>query len=220
MTSGATFWLRADARWSDGQPVTAHDFVFAWRTDRRPGQRLRIRVHPVPGEERRSDQSRQAADRIARRHAQSTTAHSRSSSNDPRAYFDKLVAYATYGPVREDFYEAQNGRYGADADTLLYNGPFRITRWVHGAHLRFEKNPYYWDRDRIRLNVIDMPYVTDDAERGAQPVQGRQDRQRAPLSAETLDDALEQRWKINRFNDGACLLQRIQSSPRPRHGGI
>ena len=31
-TSGATFWLREDARWSDGKPVTAHDFVFAWRT--------------------------------------------------------------------------------------------------------------------------------------------------------------------------------------------
>ena len=30
-SDGATFWLRADARWSDGKPVTAHDFVFAWR---------------------------------------------------------------------------------------------------------------------------------------------------------------------------------------------
>ena len=40
-TAGATFWLRENARWSDGKPVTAHDFVFAWRTGRRAGDGVR-----------------------------------------------------------------------------------------------------------------------------------------------------------------------------------
>src|SRR3970282_1467513 len=52
---------------------------------------------------------------------------------NPVAYFDKLVAFQTYAPIREDFYVSRNGRYAADAKDLLFNGPFMITSWVHGA---------------------------------------------------------------------------------------
>jgi oligopeptide transport system substrate-binding protein len=48
---------------------------------------------------------------------------------------------------------------GADADTLLYNGPFKITTWVHGAHLRLRKNPGIGTLTGS-LNVIDFPYLT------------------------------------------------------------
>ncbi len=74
---------------------------------------------------------------------------------------------------------AANGRYGADADTLLYNGPFRITTWVHGAHLRMEKNPSYWDADRIRLECHRHAVRHQRPERSGQSVQRRQDRHRA-----------------------------------------
>ena len=144
--------------------------------DRRSGKRIRIRVLPVSAEERRSDQSRRTADRVARR-ARGRRPHAGRRLRTPDAVFREARRRTQRtGRSAQDFYEARNGRYGADADTMLYNGPFRITTWVHGAHLRFEKNPYYWDADRIKLNVIDIPYVTSDRERGAEPLQGRQDR--------------------------------------------
>lgn len=75
---------------------------------------------------------------------------------NPLAYFDKLVAWYTYMPIREDFFLSRNGRYAADAEDLIFNGPFRLTRWVHSASLRFEKNPSYWNREAIKLDVIDL----------------------------------------------------------------
>ena len=42
----------------------------------------------------------------------------------PVAFFDKLVAFPTYFPIREDFYASRGGRYAADAEDLLFNGPF------------------------------------------------------------------------------------------------
>jgi oligopeptide transport system substrate-binding protein len=208
---GATFWLRADARWSDGKPVTAHDFVFAWRKIVEPanaseyaffvysiknGEAINRGELPIESLGVRAVDDRTLAVDFER----------------PTPYFEKLVVYATYGPVRQDFYEACNGRYGADADTILYNGPFRISKWVHGAQLRFEKNPYYWGADRIKLNVIDMPYVTSDANAVLNLYKDGKIAT-APLNAETLDDALEHRWKINRFNDGSVFYTEFNHRP-------
>ncbi len=92
---------------------------------------------------------------------------------NPIAYFHKLTAAQTYYPIREDFYKSRNGRYGADAEDLLYNGPFRITRWVHGASLRMEKNELYWDKDSIWLNAIDIAVHHAGCRRAAESVPGR-----------------------------------------------
>jgi oligopeptide transport system substrate-binding protein len=120
----------------------------------------------------------------------------------PVAYFDKLMVFKTFNPIREDFYNAMKGRYGADADTLLYNGPFKITRWVHGASLRMEKNPTYWDKDRVKLNVLDFAYFSSDPNAlinlykdGKIAVAG--------LNQENLNEAMLKRWPINRFQRGA-----------------
>jgi oligopeptide transport system substrate-binding protein len=120
----------------------------------------------------------------------------------PVAYFDKLMVFKSFNPVREDFYNGTAGRYGADADMLLYNGPFKITRWVHGAQLRMEKNPYYWDKDRVKVNVLDFAYFSSDPNAlinlykdGKIAVSG--------LNQENLNEALVKRWPINRFQRGS-----------------
>ena len=208
---GATFWLRADARWSDGKPVTAHDFVFAWRkiVDPANASEYAFFVYPIKNGEA-INRGELPIESLGVRAVDDRTLAV--DFERPTPYFEKLVVYATYGPVRQDFYEACNGRYGADADTILYNGPFRISKWVHGAQLRFEKNPYYWDADRIKLNVIDMPYVTNDANAVLNLYKDGKIAT-APLNAETLDDALEHRWKINRFNDGSVFYTEFNHRP-------
>jgi oligopeptide transport system substrate-binding protein len=208
---GATFWLRADARWSDGKPVTAHDFVFAWRKIVEPANASEYAffVYPIKNGEA-INRGEMPIEALGVRAVDDRTLAV--DFERPTPYFEKLVVYATYGPVRQDFYESCNGRYGADADTMLYNGPFRISKWVHGAQLRFEKNPYYWDSDRIKLNVIDMPYVTNDANAVLNLYKDGKIAT-APLSAETLNDALEHRWKINRFNDGSVFYTEFNHRP-------
>ncbi len=212
--TGATFWLRADARWSDGKPVTAHDFVFAWRkvVDPATASEYAFFLFPVKNGER-INEGQLAVDALGVRAVDDRTLAVE--FERPTPYFEKLVVYATYGAIRQDFYEASNGRYGADADTMLYNGPFRITTWVHGAHLRMEKNPYYWNADRIRLNVIDIPYVTADPNAVLNLFKDGKVAT-AGLDADTLENALEQGWPIHRFTDGSVFYIEFNH----RHGRL
>ncbi len=199
--TSATFWLRPDARWSDGKPVTAHDFVFAWRktVDPKTASEYATIFFAIKNAEAINKGQapvsslgvRAEGDRILRVELVR-----------PVAYFDKLMVFKSFNPVREDFFNATRGRYGADADTLLYNGPFKITRWVHGSKLRMEKNEFYWAKDRVKVNVLDFAYFSSDPNAlinlykdGKIALAG--------LNQENLNEALVKRWPINRFQRGS-----------------
>ena len=199
--TSATFWLRPDARWSDGKPVTAYDFVFAWRktVDPKTASEYATIFFAIRNAEAINKGQapvsslgvRAEGDRILR-----------VDLVRPVAYFDKLMVFKSFNPIREDFFNATRGRYGADVDKLLYNGPFKITRWVHGAQLRMEKNEFYWARDRVKVNVLDFAYFSSDPNAlinlykdGKIAV--------AALNQENLNEALVKRWPINRFQRGS-----------------
>ncbi len=197
----ATFWLRPEARWSNGVPVTAHDFVFAWRKALEPANASEYAfiLYGIKNAEAVNRGELPLA-ALAVRAIDERTLEVEFAR--PLPYFDKLTAFCTYNPVNEAFYESTRGAYGADADKLLYNGPFTIDRWVHGASLRLTKNPHYWDAQRIQLNTIDHAYITSDPlatinlfKDGKVALTG--------LNAENLNDAMQQRWKIRRFADGS-----------------
>lgn len=209
---GATFWLRPDALWSDGRPVTAHDFVFAWRTvvDPQTASPYAFLLYAVKNGEA-VNSGKMPPEALGVRAVDDRTLEVE--FENPIAYFDKLVAYATYFPIREEFYRSTNGGYGADADTLLYNGPFTITSWVHGASLRLEKNPRYWDRESVKLEIIDIPYITSDLNAQLNLYRNGDIAAVERLSSESLDQALEERWPIGHFNDGSVWY--IQLNFRP-----
>jgi oligopeptide transport system substrate-binding protein len=157
----AVFRLRAAARWSDGRPVTAHDFVFAWRTVVDPGNASEYAfiLYPVKNAEA-VNQGKLPPSALGVRAADDRTLVVE--LERPCAFFLSLTAFKTYQPVREDFHRARPGRYAATAADLLSNGPFVLTRWVHGASLTLERNPRYWDAARVELDRIEIPYITAD----------------------------------------------------------
>ena len=207
----ATFWLREDARWSDGEPITAHDFVFAWRTALSPevASEYSFVLYPIKNAEaiNQGQLPLDALGAVAEDDRKLVVQLER-----PMAFFDKLMPFVTYLPVREDFYKATNGRFGADAWELLYSGPFVIKQWVHGASLLLEKNPYYWDRDQIQLDTINVAYITSDANA---TINFFKDDKVAytSLLTENLDNALEERWHIKRQNDGTVFFLDFNHRP-------
>jgi oligopeptide transport system substrate-binding protein len=130
----------------------------------------------------------------------------------PVAFFDKLMAFGLYMPIREDFYRSRQGRYAADAEDMLSNGPFTLTRWVHGAQLRLEKNPHYWNRDAIRLNVIDIPYITADTHAWVNLFKSGAVA-RATIGPEQLDEAMRLRWNLGRYVDGSLFYLEFNFRP-------
>ncbi len=206
----ATFYLR-DALWSDGEPVTAHDFVFAWRTVLDPlnASQYAFILYPVKNGEA-VNQGELPVRALGVRAIDDKTLFVE--FERPIAFFDKLIAFSTYYPVRQDFYEASGGRYGADADQLLYNGPFTLVSWVHGQSLDLRKNPLYWNTERIRLNRINIGYIVSDPNAVLNLFKDGKIAI-ASLTAENLAEAMEQRWQIDRFMDGAVFY--IEFNHRP-----
>jgi len=199
--TGATFWLRDNARWSDGLPVTAHDFVFAWRTavDPATASDYAFILYYVKNAEA-INSKKMPRDQLGVRAVGDHVLEVE--FERPVAFFDKLVSFPTYFPIREDFHDSRGGRYAADAEDFLFNGPFTLTRWVHGAHLRLEKNQQYWNRDAIQLNAIDIPYVTADTPAIVNLFKDGSVAW-ARLGSEQLDEAMKLRWNIGRYSDGS-----------------
>ncbi len=162
---GATFWLRHDVRWSDGKPVTAHDFVFAWRQAIAPAtaSSYAFSLFPIKNAER-INRGELAIDALGVHAVDDYRLEVQ--FERPCPYFVGLTAGMTFLPVREDFYRERGQRYAADATDMLYNGPFVLSRWDHGAHLTLDRNPLYWNANSIRLRRIDIPFITGDLSTG------------------------------------------------------
>ena len=200
----ATFWIREEARWSDGSPILAKDFVFSWTTALLPetaseyafllytiknGRAVNEGLLPVTQLGLSAPRPRKLVVELER----------------PVAYFDKLMTFPTYFPIQEEFYSQRSDRFGADAEDLIYSGPFIIKTWVHGARLLLEKNPFYWDKENIRLNEINIGYITQDA---SARLNFFQDGKIAlsDLTADNLDIAMKNRWSIKESQDGALFF--------------
>ena len=211
ITAGQAVFNLRDALWSDDEPVTAHDFVFAWRTALDPANASQYAfiLYPIKNAEA-INQGELPVDALgARAQGDKTLVVD---LERPIAFFDKLTAFSTYYPVRQDFYESRGGRYGADADQLLYNGPFVMTSWVHGQSLDLRKNPRYWDKERIRLDRINVAYIVSDANAVLNLFKDGKIAM-ASLTAENLAEAMEQRWHINRFMDGSVFFTEFNHRP-------
>lgn len=208
---GATFWLRRDARWSNGEPITAHDFVYSWRTAVDPvnSSQYAFLLYAVKNGEAIT-QGKLPVEELGVRAIDDYTLEVEFENST--AYFGKLVAFSTYYPINEKFHKAVAGRFGADADTLLYSGPYMIDSWVHGASLKMVRNPHYWNPDRGGLDIIDFPYITPDPNArlnlfkdGKIAIAG--------LSAEHLNEAINRRWQMNAFAEGVVFY--IEFNHRP-----
>lgn len=207
----ATFNLRKDALWSDGAPVTAHDFVFAWRNVLKPetASEYAFILYPIKNAEAINKGKMDAASLGVTAVDDYTL---KVELDRPTAYFITLTTFPTYFPVREDFYQSRGDEYAADADDLIYNGPFKMTEWVHSASLKMKKNDSYWNKDVIRLNAIHADYITADTRaRLNLYTDGKIVHTR--LDGETYKDALTQRFRIRRFTTGSIFFMEYNHRP-------
>lgn len=202
-----TFRLREDARWSDGSPVTARDFVFAWRrvNDPRVASPYAAIMYPIANAEK------------VQKGELPLTALGVEATGDrellvrlesPCGYCLALMVHGAFYPINERFFRAQGEMYGAEAGNLLYNGPFELSEWVHGARLSMTKNPQYWNRDSIQLNRIDVGYITEDNRTRLNLFRDNRIAL-ARLGAETVRDALEQGLRLRTFVSGGMAFLRF-----------
>lgn len=155
-----TFHLRAGIKWSSGDPVTAQDFEYAWKTALSPelGSKYAYQLFYLKnGEAYNKNQT--TADAVGVRAVNDKTLEVKLEKATP--YFLTLTAFHTYYPVHRATVQA-NEKWAAEPKTLIGNGPFRIAAWTHNSKLELVKNEHYWDNVKVKMAKLDM-YLTDSA---------------------------------------------------------
>lgn len=151
-----TFRLREGLTWSDGKPLTAHDFEYAWKRVLNPtvAASNAYMLYVIKNGEAYNTEKATAAD------VGVTAIDDRTlvvQLEAPAAYFIGLTAFHAYYPVRQDIVEAHPDTWATDAKTIVGNGPFILTKWQHNAELDFVKNETYWDAKAVRLKSMEWP---------------------------------------------------------------
>ena len=160
-----TFHLRQDANWSNGEPVTADDFIFAWQRAVDPalaseysymlsdiGQ-VKNAAAIINGEMDKSELGVKALD--------SKTLEV--TLEVPVSYFLSLMYFPTFYPVNQAFFEGlADGTFGTSPETVLSNGAFVLTSY-EPATLSFSlaKNPDYYDADKVQLDGLNYQVIKD-----------------------------------------------------------
>lgn len=157
-----TYHLRKDAKWSDGQPVTAHDYEYGWKRLENPeyGYSYASFLYNVVGAEE-YNKGTGSADDMKAVALDDYTFEVTLKVPDP-TFEAKLVATPCY-PTREDIAEAAGDQWGKDWKLCVYNGPFCMSELVEDNKMVWTKNPHYWDADNTHLETINWYIVTEDS---------------------------------------------------------
>ena len=147
-----TFTLRDDIFWSDGQPVTAKDFVYSWQRLVDPAtasdygyflDNIVLNAAAIQaGEKDKSELGITAID--------DKTLEIQLEA--PCAYFIEMCAFASLVPLREDVVEGNEN--WTDPATIVVNGPYKVVEWVHDSYIRMEPNEFYYDAKNLGPDAI------------------------------------------------------------------
>ena len=145
-----TYTLRDGLKWSDGQDLTAADFAFAWKraASEELGADYGYMLECIKGYP--NDLAVEATD-------DKTLVVT---LNNAIAYWNELLAFPSYFPVREDV--VANEGWCTDASTFVSNGAYKMTGWDHNSVITLTKNDNYWDAENVTMKEIKF-YLSDDA---------------------------------------------------------
>ncbi|HDR4945498.1 TPA: peptide ABC transporter substrate-binding protein [Bacillus cereus] len=157
-----TFKLRKDAKWSNGDPVTAKDFVFAWQRllDPKTAAEYAFIAFPIKNAEA-VNKGEKPVTELGVKAVDDLTLEVELEHAVP--YFLNLVAFPSYYPLNEKFVKEKGDKYGLESDTTVYNGPFVLTDWKHEQGWKLKKNDQYWDKKTVKLDEINYSVVKEPA---------------------------------------------------------
>jgi oligopeptide transport system substrate-binding protein len=149
-----TFHLRADAKWSNGDPVTANDFVQSWKRVLLPetASEYAYLLYHIKNAQQFNEGTRKDFGSVGITAIDDRTF--RVELEAPVLYFLDLCSFATLLPVHLPTVK----KYGDDwikPDKLVNNGPFLLKEWRLNYRIRLAKNPLYWDAAHVALSTID-----------------------------------------------------------------
>ena len=160
-----TYTLRDGMTWSDGQPVTAGDFAFAWKRAASPALAAdygyMFEVVDGYADVWATDDAGNYVNPDAELNVVALDDKTlQVTLSNAVAYWNELLAFPAYFPVREDV--VANEAWATDPSTYVCNGPYTMAAWDHNSVISLQKNPNYYNADAITMDTINF-YLSDDA---------------------------------------------------------
>jgi oligopeptide transport system substrate-binding protein len=156
-----TFYLRDGLAWSNGDPLTADDFVFSWKRALDPelAADYAYMLYYIAGAEAYNAGEGSADDVMVEALDERTL---QVTLEAPTPFFLSLVAFKTYYPLHRPTVEADSEGWHLSADTIIGNGPFKMVSWAQGL-MEFEPNEYYWDSGAVLLDRMFFTMIENES---------------------------------------------------------
>ena len=154
-----TFKLRDDARWSNGDPHIANDYVWSWWRALQPalGNQYAYMLFPIKNAKRYYDRETEDFGDVGVKALDKRTLQV--TLTNPTPYFLQLLDHYSLFPVHQATIEKfgnadQRGTRWSYEGNLVSNGPFKLDEWKINRHITVTRNLHYWDNDNVALNGI------------------------------------------------------------------
>ena len=156
-----TFHLREDATWSNGDPVVATDYEFAWQQALNPEVAsdyayMLYFIHNAEPYFNGEVEWSEVGVKVIDDYTLEVTL------DNPLPYATDLFAFPTLAPINQKFYEEVGAdKYATDAEYFCCNGMYELTDWSHNSEIVFEKREEYWNADAVGPDTIVYKIITD-----------------------------------------------------------
>lgn len=156
-----TFHLREDATWSNGDPVVATDYEFAWQQALNPEVAsdyayMLYFIHNAEPYFNGEVEWSEVGVKVIDDHTLEVTL------DNPLPYATDLFAFPTLAPINQKFYEEVGAdKYATDAEYFCCNGMYELTEWSHNSEIVFEKREDYWNAAEVGPDKIVYKIITD-----------------------------------------------------------
>ena len=156
------FTLREDAKWSNGETITAHDFEYAWKCLLSPdtqGPNAYLLDNVVNGLAVRNGEK--SVDEVGFKATSDT--EFKVTLENPQPSFLSVLAIGWLAPQQQAYVEKTGAAYGTNSDSLLYNGAFVLTNWDGTSDTwTLEKNKEYYDQEAVKLEEVSVQTLKEE----------------------------------------------------------
>ena len=156
-----TFHLR-DSKWSDGAPVKAQDFEYSilrLLDPKTAAGYAEVMGFYIKNAEKFYNGEITDKSQVGVKATDDKTLVI--TLENPTGYFLRLLGFVCFLPSREDLVTKYGEAYAAEPDKIVYNGPYIVKEWKHEESVTLAKNPDFWDKDNIKMDIIECPIVSD-----------------------------------------------------------
>ncbi|TXC90756.1 peptide ABC transporter substrate-binding protein [Metabacillus litoralis] len=158
-----------DAKWSNGDTVTAEDFVFAWQRAIDPATASPYGPYMMEGKIKGAKEITKLASEKKEYDLNTLGVVAKDEKTleitleKPIPYFESLMAFGTFYPQNKKFVEEKGDQYASSAENLVFNGPFVLSAWDGNTATEWtmEKNTEYWDAEAVALENIQFNVLKD-----------------------------------------------------------